>query len=58
MLKQYDNVPTVPTPKKRYSVITDGKDLQPLPEIDHHVSTECRGAMITGSKETSHAETV
>lgn len=36
MLKQFDNVPAVPTQKKRYSVITDGKDLQPLPEIEHH----------------------
>lgn len=38
MLKQYDNIPSVPTPKKRYSVITDSRDLHPLPEIDYHVN--------------------
>lgn len=33
MLKQYDDVPTIPTPKKRLSVFTDSRDLKPLPEI-------------------------
>ena len=38
MLKQYDNIPTEPTPRKRYSVVNEGKDLPILPEMDHPVS--------------------
>lgn len=35
MLKQYDEVPSVPIPKKRLSVFTDTRDLKPLPEVSN-----------------------
>lgn len=33
ILKQYDDVPVVPIPKKRFSVVSDQRDLPSLPEI-------------------------
>ncbi|KAL4239243.1 Ras association (RalGDS AF-6) domain member 4 [Mactra antiquata] len=39
ILKQYDEIPSIPIPKKRFSVITDNRELKSLPELDTSVDS-------------------